>query len=87
MDLKFLNFIDIFSFCDIIIRKKKKEAQMIMEITLNHEEILEALEKYISEESKINLYNLDIWNFEIKEIKENKLKSKYIAKIELRNKE
>ena len=58
---------------------------MIMEITLNHEEILEALEKYISEESKINLYNLDIWNFEIKEI--DKLKSKYIARIELRNKE
>jgi len=60
---------------------------MIVEITLGHREILEALEKYISEKLKIDLYNFDIWNFEIKEIKENKLKSKYIAKIELRNKE
>ena len=58
---------------------------MRMEIILNHEEILEALEKYISEELKINLYNLDIWNFEIKEI--DKLKLEYKAKIELRNKE
>ena len=60
---------------------------MIIEITFDHREILEVLEKYISEKLKIDLYNLDIWNFEIKEIKENKLKSKYIAKIELRNKE
>ena len=55
---------------------------MIVEITFDHREILEALEKYISEKLKIDLYNLDIWNFEIKEI--DKLKSKYI---ELRNKE
>jgi len=60
---------------------------MIVEITLDHKEILEALEKHISEKLKINLHNLDIWYFEIKEIRENKLKSKYIAKIELRNKE
>ena len=58
---------------------------MIMEITLDHKEILEALEKYISEKLKINLYNLDIWNFEIKEI--DKLKLEYKARIELRNKE
>jgi len=58
---------------------------MIVEITFDHREILEALEKYISEKLKIDLYNLDIWNFEIKEI--DKLKSKYIARIELRNKE
>jgi len=60
---------------------------MVIEITFEHREILEALEKYISEKLKIDLYNLDIWNFEIKEIKENKLKSKYIARIELRNRE
>ncbi|RKX62723.1 MAG: hypothetical protein DRP34_03640 [Thermodesulfobacteriota bacterium] len=60
---------------------------MIIEITFDHREILKALEKYISEKLKIDLYNFDIWNFEIKEIKENKLKSKYIAKIELRKKE
>ena len=60
---------------------------MIVEITFDHREILEALEKYISEKLKIDLYNLDIWNFEMEEIKENKLKSKYIARIELRNKE
>ena len=58
---------------------------MIMEITLDHKEILEALEKYISEKLKIDLYNFDIWNFEIKEI--DKLKLEYKAKIELRNKE
>jgi len=60
---------------------------MIIEITFDHREILKALEKYISEKLKIDLYNFDIWNFVIKEIKENKLKSKYIAKIELRKKE
>ena len=58
---------------------------MIMEITLDHKEILEALEKYISEKLKIDLYNFDIWNFEIKEI--DKLKLEYKARIELRDKE
>jgi len=60
---------------------------MIVEITFDHREILEALKKYISEKLKISPHNSDIWNFEIKEIKENKLESKYIVKIELRNKE
>ena len=58
---------------------------MIMEITLDHKEILEALKKYISEKLKIDLYNFDIWNFEIKEI--DKLKLEYKARIELRDKE
>ena len=58
---------------------------MIVEITLGHREILEALEKHISEKLKIDLCNPDIWHFEIKEI--DKLKPKYIARIELRNKE
>jgi len=49
--------------------KKEKEVKMIVEITFDHREILEALEKYISEKLKIDLYNFDIWNFEIKEIK------------------
>ena len=60
---------------------------MIVEITFNYREILEVLKKYISEKLKINLHNLDVWHFEIKEIKENKLESKYIVKIELRNRE
>ena len=58
---------------------------MIVEIAFDHREIIEALEKYISEKLKIDLCNPDIWHFEIKEI--DKLKSKYIARIELRNKE
>ena len=33
---------------------------MIVEITFDHREILEALEKYISEKLKIDLYNFNI---------------------------